>query len=273
MIRIDAHHHVWRIDRGDYGWLTPDLPICRDYALDDLRPLLGDITATVLVQAAPTEAETRFLLEVARASSGLVRGVVGWTDFAAADAAVRIAALSRIPLLKGLRPMLQDLRDPAWILRPEVQPALIEMAARGLAFDALIRPAQLPVLGELLRRHPTLRVAIDHAAKPDIAGGAFQPWASDIERLARETQAVCKFSGLVTEAAPGWTVDDLRPFADHLLAAFGPQRLMWGSDWPVVTLAGGYARWRDAAADLLGGLPPAARDAVLGGTAARFYRL
>lgn len=113
MTRVDAHHHVWRVDRGDYGWLTPDLPIHRDYGLDDLRPLLGDITATVLVQAAPTDAETQYLLEVARASGGLVRGVVGWTDLSAAEAPLQVARLARDPLLKGLRPMLQDIPDTA----------------------------------------------------------------------------------------------------------------------------------------------------------------
>src|SRR5262245_2824306 len=139
MTRVDAHHHVWRVTRGDYGWLTPDLPIYRDYTLDDLRPQLGDITATVLVQAAPTEAETAFLLQVARASDGLVRGVIGWADFTAADAPARIAALRDDPLLKGLRPMLQDIADTAWILRPNVQPALRAVAEAGLRFDALVQ--------------------------------------------------------------------------------------------------------------------------------------
>lgn len=272
-MRVDAHHHVWRLERGDYRWLTPDLPIHRDYGLNDLRPLLGDMTATVLVQAAPTDAETRFLLQVARGSGGLVRGVVGWADLAAADAPARVAALMDDRLLKGLRPMLQDLPDKEWILRPEVQPALAEIAAQGLVFDALIRPPQLPVVLELARRHPTLRIVIDHAAKPDIAGGGLQPWAADIGRVAHETQAVCKLSGLVTEAAPEWRLADLQPYVEHMLDVFGPRRLMWGCDWPVVELAGGYARWRDATPHLLGHLPDAARDAVLGGTAARVYRL
>ena len=281
-MRIDAHHHVWRLERGDYAWLTPALPIYRDYGLQDLRPLLEavgpavpspGITATVLVQAAPTEAETHFLLQVARDSSSLVRGVVGWADFAAAAAPARIAALAADPLLKGLRPMLHDIPDREWILRPDVQPALAEIAARDLAFDALIRPPHLPVLLELARRHPALRIVIDHGAKPDIAAGTLQPWAADIARVAHETQAVCKLSGLVTEAAPDWRVTDLHPYVDHLLHVFGPQRLMWGSDWPVVDLAGGYPRWRDATLHLLRHLPDAARDAVLGGTAATVYRL
>ncbi|MCC6718537.1 MAG: amidohydrolase family protein [Acetobacteraceae bacterium] len=267
-MQIDAHHHVWQVARGDYAWMSPDLAIARDYGLGELRPLLGTVTATILVQAAETEAETDFLLDVARASGGLVRGVVGWADLAAADAPTRIAARAADPLLRGLRPMLQDIADTGWVLRPAVQPALAAMAAQGLRFDALIRPRHLPIIGELAQRHPTLAVVIDHAAKPDIAGGDFAPWAGHMARLARETPWCCKVSGLVTEAAPGWRREDLRPYIDHLLAEFGPGRLMWGSDWPVVDLAGGYARWREAALALI---PATAQPAILGTTAARFY--
>lgn len=273
MIRVDAHHHVWRIGRGDYGWLTPDLPIHRDYRLADLRPLLGDITATVLVQAAPTEAETAYLLNVARNAGGLVRGVVGWENLAARGAPDRIAALAADPLLSGLRPMLQDVTDTAWILRPEVQPALAAMVQTGLRFDALVQPRHLPVLPALAARHPDLPMVIDHGAKPAIASGAFQPWADDLALVARDTPFFCKLSGLVTEASPDWQPDDLRRYADHLLTCFGPQRLMWGSDWPVVNLAGGYARWREAALALINHLSEAEQNAVLGGTAAAFYGL
>ena len=272
-MRIDAHHHVWRVARGDYGWLTPDLPICRDYGLDDLRPLLGDVTATVLVQAAPTEAETLFLLDAARQSGGLVRGVVGWADLAAPDSPARIASLARDGLLKGMRPMLQDLPVQDWILREELRPALAAIAANGLAFDALVRPAQLPAILTLARRHPALRIVIDHAAKPDIAHAAWQPWADDIARIAHDTSVFCKLSGLVTEAAPDWQAADLQRYVAHVLATFGPERVMWGSDWPVVDLAGGYARWREATTALLQSLPAPARDAVLGDTARVFYRL
>jgi L-fuconolactonase len=268
MIRVDAHHHVWRIARGDYDWLTTDLPIHRDYGLGDLRPLLGDITATILVQAAATDAETRFLLQTARASEGLVRGVVGWTDLASPFAPRHIAALAADPLLVGLRPMLQDIADPAWMLGAELQPALTAMTEAGLRFDALVQPRHLEFLPEFARRHPTLPVVIDHAAKPAIAARAYQPWAERMARLADETAWCCKLSGLVTEAASGWTAGDLRPYVEHLLACFGPERLMWGSDWPVVDLAGGYRAWRAATLALL---PAATHDAILGATACRFY--
>ncbi|MGH7155927.1 MAG: amidohydrolase family protein, partial [Acetobacteraceae bacterium] len=212
---IDAHHHVWRPARGYYGWLTPDLPIFRDYTLDDLRPLLDGVVATVLVQAAPTEAETEFLLETARGSGGLVRGVVGWTDLAAGGAAERVTAMACDPLLKGLRPMLQDIAETEWVLRPDLGPALRAMESAGLRFDALIQPRHLRAVLRLCERHPDLPVVIDHAAKPDIARGTLEPWASEIGRIARETTALCKLSGLVTEAAPGWRVDDLRPFVGN----------------------------------------------------------
>ena len=273
MIRVDAHHHVWRVGRGDYGWLTPDLPICRDYGLDELRPLLGDVTATVLVQAAPTEAETGFLLRTARGSGGLVRGVVGWIDLCGAGAASRVDTLARTDLLKGLRPMLQDIAETAWILRDPVAPALTAMTQAGLRFDALVQPRHLPLLPVLAARHPGLPIVIDHAAKPDIAGGGWQPWADDITRAARETPAFCKLSGLVTEASADWQPDDLRRYVEHLLDCFGPARIMWGSDWPVVDLAGGYVRWREATLSLLSDLAPADRDAILGTTATSFYGL
>jgi L-fuconolactonase len=271
-MRVDAHHHVWRVARGDYGWMRPESPIHRDYGVDDLRPLLGDIGATVLVQAAPTEAETHFMLEAARASNGLVRGVVGWVPFDAPD---RVAAMAEVggALLKGLRPMLHDLPDPEWILRAEVQPALEEMAARGLVFDALVKPPGLTAIIALARRHPRLRIVLDHGGKPEIAAQRFAPWAEDIAALATCGNVTCKLSGLVTEAAAAWSVEDLRPYAAHLLRSFGAERLMWGSDWPVVDLAGGYARWRAASLVLLDGLDGAKLDRVLGGTAVEVYGL
>ncbi len=266
---VDSHHHVWTLARGDYDWMDPTWPIARDYGIADLRPLLGDIDATVLVQAAATEAETRFMLDVARASDGLVRGVVGWADLAAPDIDARLAALAD-PLLKGLRPMLQDIAETEWVLRPEVRRGLNAMARAGLRLDILARVRHLPLLPELAQRHPDLPMVIDHAAKPPIATGEFQPWADAIARAANETHCLCKLSGLATEATPDWTADDLRPYVDHLLTCFGPNRLMWGSDWPVVNLGGGHARWRQATRVLV---PENTHDAILGGTAVGFYGL
>jgi L-fuconolactonase len=271
-MRVDAHHHVWRVARGDYGWLRPESPLCRDYGMDDLFPLLRDIAATVLVQAAPTEAETHFMLDAARASRGLVRGVVGWVPFETPD---RVAALAEAagPLLKGLRPMLQNLPDHNWILADAVRPTLEEMVGRRLVLDALVKPPQLPAIVALARRYPRLSIVLDHAGKPEIAARRFSPWAEDIAVLARCPNVTCKLSGLVTEAAADWAAEDLRPYVAHLFCTFGPERVMWGSDWPVVDLAGGYARWRTASVALLEGLGAAARERVLGGTAMEVYGL
>ncbi len=273
-MKVDAHQHVWQVARGDYGWLTPALPeIYRDFTIDDLRPPLdrAGITATVLVQAAPTEAETRFMLDVARGSNGLVRAVVGWADMMTMDAPERIAALASDNLLRGLRPMLQDIADTDWILDRRLDPAWRAMKELGLCFDALVRPRHLPTLRRLLDRHPDLPVVVDHGAKPEIEKGVREPWTRDLAAVARNSQAVCKISGLVTESGPGWRAGDLKPYVDHLLDCFGPARLMWGSDWPVVNRAGGYDRWRDAADRLLAGFSNDDRARIDGLTAASFY--
>ncbi|MEP6996018.1 MAG: amidohydrolase family protein [Betaproteobacteria bacterium] len=278
MMRVDAHHHVWRLDRGDYGWLKGTkglLPICRDFGLDELKPMLlaANVDTTVLVQAAPTLAETHFLLDVARDSGGLVGGVVGWVDLAGGDAIGVLSALATDPLLKSVRPMLQDLPDSSWIARPEVQPALTALPALGLRLDALVTPRELKPLLATLVRHPDLAVVIDHCAKPDIARGAWQPWADDLAAIARRTGAYCKLSGVVTEAGAGWSVEALRRYVAHVLEAFGTDRVLWGSDWPVLTLAASYADWIGASDALLSGLTVAERDAIYGGNARRFYTL
>jgi L-fuconolactonase len=272
-MRIDAHHHLWTLARGDYGWLTPALaPIYRDFELSDLAPLLSAarIEGTILVQAAPTEAETMFLLGVAEGAE-VVRGVVGWTDFDAADGAARIDALASRKLLVGLRPMVQDIGDDDWLLRPALTPLLSAMAKAGLVFDALVLPRHLPKLLQLIDRHPDLTFVLDHCGKPRLVTGEIETWRADIALLAERPNIVCKLSGLVTEAARDWQIADLRPAADHVCACFSPQRMMWGSDWPVVNLAGGYAPWLAAAETLLADLSPDETAEVFGGTAARVY--
>jgi len=273
-MRIDAHQHFWRVARGDYGWLTPKLePIYRDFGIDDLTPHLdaADISGTVLVQAAATEAETNFLLEVAAGSGGLVKAVVGWADFEAPDAAHRLARLARNPLLRGVRPMMQDIADTDWMLRPALEPAFRAIVDLGLRFDALVQPRHLATLRKLVDRYPGLQLVVDHGAKPRIADGTREAWATEMRVLARETAVWCKLSGLITEASERWAVADLMPYVDHLLDCFGPERLLWGSDWPVVELAGGYARWWRATEELLRPLDATSRVRILGENAARFY--
>jgi L-fuconolactonase len=275
---IDGHQHYWQPARGDYGWLS-DAPAAlrRDFAPADLAPSLAaaGITGTILVQAAPTEAETRYLLELAAATPS-VRGVVGWVDLAAPDATARAAALARAGPLVGIRPMLQDIDDTAWILQPAIVDALREIGALGLGFDALIQPRHLAAIAALADALPELRIVIDHAAKPDIArwraGGAeFAAWRTGLARLAGAPRVFCKLSGLATEAGAGWAVADLAPYVETLLALFGSERLIFGSDWPVVNLAGGFARWHDAARALTAQLPAPARAAIFGGNAQRVY--
>ena len=272
-MRIDAHHHLWTLARGDYGWLTPALaPIYRDFDLSDLAPLLSAsrIEGTILVQAAPTEAETAFMLGIAEAAE-MVRGVVGWIDFDAADAAVRIEALAARRLLVGLRPMVQDIADDDWLLRPALAPLLTTMTRHGLVFDALALPRHLPQLLQVIDRHSDLQFVLDHCAKPHLATGEIAKWKQHISEIAKRPNMVCKLSGLVTEAKADWQVADLRPAVDHVRDCFGSQRLLWGSDWPVVNLAGGYAKWFAAAKTLLADLSSAEKADVFGGNAGRIY--
>ncbi len=273
MLRIDAHQHFWTLARGDYGWLTPELvPIYRDFGPNDISPLLDDanVDGTILVQAAPTVAETEFLLDIA-AAQDIVLGVVGWVDFEAANTADDIARLSSRSGLVGLRPMIQDIADDAWMLGENLTPAFEALQAANLTFDALTLPQHLPYLRRLLERHPEMRVVIDHGSKPLIGEGVITGWKEDMAALARDTCAFCKLSGLVTEAAADWSIDDLRPYVDHLLKTFGPDRLIWGSDWPVATLASTYGRWVETTDTLLSELSGAEQDAIWGGTALRAY--
>lgn len=279
--RIDSHQHYWRLSRGDYGWLTPALgPIYRDFGPADLAPLLAafGIARTVLVQAAPTEAETAFLLDLADTAAS-VAGVVGWIEMEAPDAAERVLGLASNGKLVGLRPMIHDIADPTWILSPGLVPAFTAMVASGLVFDALVRPAHLRPLTALVERQPDLTVVIDHGAKPDIARWTpsdrdFRDWAEGMRRLGQHPRVVCKTSGLVTEARRDWQPRDLDPYLDELLEAFGPDRLLFGSDWPVVSLGGGYARWVEALVSWIDRrLDPVTAAGVLGDNAARVYRL
>jgi L-fuconolactonase len=270
---IDAHQHFWRIARGDYGWLTPALGVIyRDFMPGDLASTLArhGITGTILVQAAPTVAETRFMLDIAR-DTPFVKGVVGWIDFEAADAPDVIAELAADPLLVGLRPMVQDIADDDWLLRPAIKPALDAMVMHDLVFDALVLPRHLPPLKTFIERYPKLSVVVDHGAKPLIRDRVMEPWATDIAGIAAFPHVMCKLSGLVTEAAPEWQAADIAPYATHILKVFGPQRVLFGSDWPVVNLSGGYDRWRETALGAIAHLDEADRAAILGGNAQRLY--
>jgi L-fuconolactonase len=275
---VDAHQHFWRLDRGDYGWLKPELdPLYRDYLPQHLAPQLDacQVQATVLVQAAPTEAETRYLLDLA-AETDFVAGVVGWVDMEAPGAPRRIADLVAYGNgnLKGLRPMVQDIADPRWLLKPTIDPAFEAMIDHDLVFDALVLPRHLQTLQARLFRHPKLRVVLDHAGKPDIAGMEFSSWAEDVSQLARDLPLLhCKLSGLLTQAGEGAGVDELEPYVAHLFEHFGPQRVLWGSDWPVLNLASDYGHWWQLAHELVRRHAAGHEQQVFGATAVDLYGL
>lgn len=287
-LRIDAHAHLWRLGRGDYGWLAgqggPLAPLRRDFELSDLLAAApGGGGRTLLVQAAPTVAETEHLLGLARAAGPAIAGVVGWVDLADPHAADEIGRLARDPLLKGVRPMLQDIAEPDWITTRPAPGCLDALTAEGLRLDALVTPRELPHLCRFVGARPDLPVMVDHAAKPQFSSlgtdGRWTAWRDGMRSLAATPHVCCKLSGLLTELparmrrTPADAVEALRPMMLDLLDWFGPRRLAWGSDWPVSTLAGPPAAWREVTDMLLSGLAAGDRDEVMGGTAARFYGL
>ncbi|MTV36973.1 amidohydrolase family protein [Duganella radicis] len=274
-MRIDAHQHFWQLAARGGAWPPPSLAaIHRDFAPDDLSGLLRQhgVAATVLVQSLPSEADTRYMLALAERHD-FIGAVVGWTDLKAADAPQRIAALAAHGKLRGLRPMLQDLDDDCWIDDPALAPAVDAMLRHGLRLDALVLPRHLPALLTFARRHPELPIVIDHLAKPAMGDMPDAHWLDGMRRLAALPQVACKLSGMVTEAGPGWSVERLRPYARHVLDIFGPERVMWGSDWPVLNLASDYTAWLAASEALLQDLTPPQRAAVFGLNAKRFYRI
>jgi L-fuconolactonase len=275
-MRIDAHHHLWDLGRRPQPWLTGEelAPIARTFVLDDLRPHLAahGIDATVLVQSSGSLDETRELLAIAEESDGLVAGVVGWADLTDPELPAVLASLTG-PLV-GIRHQVQDEADPSWLARPQVRAGLAAVAAADLAFDLLVTPAQLPAATDTVAALPELRFVLDHGAKPPIASGEWQPWADLITELAALPNVSCKLSGLITEANwQTWRPQDVLPYARHLLEAFGPDRVLFGSDWPVSTLAGCYADVVALTEQALAASSPADQAAVFGTTAVRVYNL
>ncbi|OLP54795.1 amidohydrolase [Rhizobium rhizosphaerae] len=268
---IDAHQHFWRLAERAGGWPPPEMAaIYRDFAPEDLIPDLkaSGVDGTVIVQSLPRAEDTLFMLDLAERHA-FILGVVGWVEMKAADAPARIAELARAPKLKGLRPMLQDLPDDDWIDDPALDPAVSAMLEAGLSFDALVLPRQLKALTAFAERHPRLPIVIDHGAKPLIAEGRYSDWRRAMERLAALPEVCCKLSGLLVEAGEQ-RPEAIRPYADTLFDLFGPERLIWGSDWPVLRLVTEYGAWLAQCRAIV---PEAAHEQVFGGNARRFYRL
>jgi L-fuconolactonase len=276
-MRIDGHQHFWKVDRGDYHWMGPAVAaLCRDYLPPDLLPHLAKhkIDRTILVQAAQTVAETDFLLSLAEQYS-FIAGVVGWLDLDSPAFSVQFDEYRKNPKFIGVRPMLQDLSDDAWILRPQVLRSLQTIADADFPFDFLTYTRHLPYVLQALEKVGPLRAVIDHICKPEIRSHALEPWKQLIAQTARHKNIYCKLSGMITEADhQHWSYKDLRPYTDHVLDCFGWDRLIFGSDWPVCTLAGSYDQVVDGLTTALGSRMGAeAEDKLFGSNALRFYKL
>lgn len=276
-MRIDSHQHYWKVDRGDYHWMTPDVPVLyRDYLTADLRPLLQQhgIQKTILVQAAQTVAETDFLLDLA-ANDDSIAGVVGWLDMDSPRFLDQFEKYRKNVKFIGVRPMLQDIPDDKWILRPQVLASLRIIAEADFPFEFLTYPRHLPFVLHVLESIPALRAVIDHISKPEIRTGKLEPWKSLIADISRYKNVYCKLSGMITEADhKHWSADSLRPYVEHVMECFGHDRVMFGSDWPVCLLAGSYSQVIATLKELLSPvLNEDVEQRIFGANAARFYRL
>ncbi|WP_326639832.1 amidohydrolase family protein [Nonomuraea fuscirosea] len=277
MAVVDAHQHFWNLETGSYPWLTPESgPIFRTFEPEELLPQLAaaGVDRTVLVQSMDSSADTGAMLAQADAYD-VVGAVVGWVPLTRPEeAAGALERYRRHPKFAGIRHLIHDEPDPDWLLQDTVIEGLRLLAAADLPFDVVaVLPRHLEHVPVLAERVPGLRMVIDHLAKPPIREKGWEPWASLLARAAACPGVYAKVSGLNTAAAPDWTGEDLRPYVEHAVELFGPDRLMFGSDWPVVTLAGDYARvWRETRV-ALSGLDEAGKAQVLGGTATRFYRI
>lgn len=273
---IDSHQHFWRYDPAEYGWISEAMSaLRRDFLPPDLEPEAeaAGVAGVVSVQARQSVEETRFLLELARRHE-FILGVVGWIPLAAPDAAEALARLAVAAELKACRHVLQDEADDEYMLRADFNAGIRELTAAGLAYDILIYARQLPQTLRFVDQHPRQVFVLDHLAKPRIRDGAFETWNGCIRELARRENVYCKISGLVTEADwRGWTPSQLAPYLETALEAFGPRRLMFGSDWPLCLLATEYAAWRSFVAASIGRLGAGEREWILGRTAAEAYRL
>jgi L-fuconolactonase len=275
-MRIDAHQHYWDTGAFDYGWAQAGLPALeRPFLPGDLEPQLAavGIDRTVVVQVLHTTEETAWLLDLARANPSIA-GVVGWVDLEARadDIEGSLAGLRDDPRLVGIRHLVHEEPDVGWLTRPAVIRGLGVLERTGVPFDLLLRPAHLRHVPLLSERLPGLRMVVDHIAKPLIAARRMEPWATDVRAAAANPNVWCKLSGMITEADhAAWSPDDLAPYVEVALDAFGVGRLMYGSDWPVCTLAGSYGQVIGALRTVLGSIDAGVEARLFGGSAAEFY--
>jgi L-fuconolactonase len=275
-MRIDSHQHFWDLDLLSYPWMPPGpSPIRHNFLPRDLKPKLdrNRFDGSVAVQATTQPEEAGWLLNLAE-ENPFILGVVAWVDLTSPRLGRVLDQLQARPQLVGIRHPVHDEPDDRWLLRTDVVEGLRELARRGLPYDLLLRPQHLPVIPELVDRVPDLPMVIDHIAKPRIGQHVMDGWAGDMERIAQIPHIYVKLSGMITEAEPGkWTAEDLRPYVQHVMRLFGPDRLMFGSDWPVCLLAGSWKGVLAAFTQAIGPQPMETREKLLGGTAKQFYRL
>jgi L-fuconolactonase len=274
-MHIDAHQHFWIYNRGEYGWIDETMAsIRRDFLPPELMPQLAKngFQGSVLVQVRQTLEETRWLLELA-ANNSFIRGVVGWVDLRSPRLRAELESFAANPKLVGIRHIVQ--REPdGFLLQPDFLRGTSMLEEFDLAYDILIYARHLPIAAEFVKRFPRQRFVLDHLAKPPIKSGAVDLWARGMRQLASFPNVFAKVSGLVTEADwQAWKPEDIRPYLDVAFECFGPSRLMFGSDWPVCTVAASYRRAVELLKDYLAGYPVEDREAVLGGNAAKFWRL
>lgn len=274
---IDAHHHLWKYTTAEYGWITPEMKaIRRDFLpehLEEVTHYFG-IEGTVAVQARQTLEETSWLLGLA-GQHPLIRGVVGWVPLTeGAGVKQHLERFASNKKLRGVRHIIQDEKDPRYILRQDFNTGVRTLLDFKLRYDILIFERHLPAAIEFVDRHPNQIFILDHVAKPRIKEKIISPWDRNMRELAKRQNVYCKLSGMVTEADPQhWTPEGLQPYIDVVLEAFGPRRLMYGSDWPVMLLAGDYVRWFSTVKQAVGKLSKAEQDRILGGTAVEAYGL
>lgn len=273
---IDAHHHFWKYDPAEYGWISDAMRVIRrDFLPQDLKRQIAaaGVDGVVSVQARQSLDETRWLLDLAEAND-FIRGVVGWVPLVSPRVDEDLAALTTHPKLKAVRHVLQDEPDENYILRPDFNAGIRALRRFGLVYDILIFERHLPQTIRFVDQHPEQVFVLDHIAKPRVRDNVLSPWRENLRELARRPNVYCKLSGMVTEADwNAWSPQQLRPYLEAALEAFGPSRLMFGSDWPVCLVACAYARWRQLIDQFLAPLSPAERQRVMGGTAIEAYRL
>ena len=274
--RIDAHQHFWQYNPAEHAWMTEEMAaIRRDFLPQDLKPLLDGLglDGCVAVQARQNLEETRWLLELA-GQYEFIRGVVGWVDLRSPALPEQLRHFASDGKLVGVRHIVQDEPDDEFMLRGDFRRGIEQLAEFDLAYDVLIYPRQLPAAIGLVEGFPRQRFVLDHIAKPLISEGKMEPWAAGVRRLAQSPNLYCKLSGMVTEARWGqWRASDFRPYLEVVLEAFGPERLMIGSDWPVCTLSASYPSAMGIVLDYIQELPAGQQDAILGGNCSRFYKL